>query len=548
MCRVIIADDEPKVSLLIKSLILWDELGLQLVATASDGISALALIEEHRPDIVITDIRMPGYDGIELIERAKALDPGIDFIIISGYRHFEYAQKAIRFGVEDYLLKPLKAVEINQTLRKMIAKYKERDRAKQLEQDYSVRVENDLQRLHAQLMSGLLQSGPGGKGAAAGLWAALPATLNEINRDFSLSFADDFFQVFVVKADVHFESLNPNVRKLLVEKSSGVVRDALRGKCHVSLLYPTDRGIYVLVNFGEAQQKPLRKALVSIIDELQSQSELFDRIRVTVGLGRQARDIRDMALAVREAEAALANRLTLGAGRILDRVGDLETAPAVSRFVTAQVRNRLLTAVEILDGAEIATILADFERAAAADEGLTGKALEAICEELVQILRFGLKSQNAVDDWVERQEAEFMEKFAMCSSQKEVFLLLAAYAETLIGHVTALRKSESNKPVREAQKYIQANFAQPVSLESVSLRAGFNPTYFSLLFKKETGMNFLEYLTDVRIREAKRLLSDPRKTIADVSAGVGYSDVKHFSKVFTRITGIHPSKYRKLYY
>ena len=108
MCRVIIADDEPKVLLLIKNLIQWEELGLELVATANDGISALEMIEELHPDIVITDIRMPGYDGIELIEKAKALDPRIDFIIISGYRHFNYAQKAIRFGVEDYLLKPLK--------------------------------------------------------------------------------------------------------------------------------------------------------------------------------------------------------------------------------------------------------------------------------------------------------------------------------------------------------------------------------------------------------------------------------------------------------
>ena len=131
MCRVIIADDEPKVLLLIRNLIQWEELGLELVATANDGISALDLIEELHPDIVITDIRMPGYDGIELIERAKALDSRIDFIIISGYRHFNYAQKAIRFGVEDYLLKPLKALEINQTLRKMTEKYKERDKAKQ---------------------------------------------------------------------------------------------------------------------------------------------------------------------------------------------------------------------------------------------------------------------------------------------------------------------------------------------------------------------------------------------------------------------------------
>ena len=99
------------------------------------------------------------------------------------------------------------------------------------------------------------------------------------------------------------------------------------------------------------------------------------------------------------------------------------------------------------------------------------------------------------------------------------------------------------------QKYIQDNFRNAISLESVSQKAGFNATYFSLLFKKETGMNFLEYLTE-SAHQGKRncLLADPRKAIADVAEEVGYSDVKHFSKLFTRSTGLHPSKFRKLYY
>jgi len=126
--------------------------------------------------------------------------------------------------------------------------------------------------------------------------------------------------------------------------------------------------------------------------------------------------------------------------------------------------------------------------------------------------------------------------------------LLGSYASSLITHVAARRKSENSKPIREAQKYIQENFGSAISLESISQKAGFNATYFSLLFKKETGMNFLEYLTDVRIKEGKLMLADPRKSIADVAEAVGYSDVKHFSKLFTRSTGIHPSKFRKLYY
>ena len=539
MCRVIIADDEPKVLLLIKNLIRWEELGLELVATANDGISALELIEELHPDIVITDIRMPGHDGIELIEKAKALDPRIDFIIISGYRHFNYAQKAIRFGVEDYLLKPLKAVEINQTLRKMTEKYKERDKAQQREEQYSARIEDDAKKRQEQFIASLLVEKPAG---------ATPATLDSVNEEFGLDFRADAFQAFIVKTDVYYASLNPNVRKLLMEKSMGVIKDALQGKCHAFLLHPTEHGIYGLVNFSEAQKKTLRKAMVAIIDALQSQSELFDRIKVTIGLGHQSEAIDEMADSVKEAEYAVANRLIHGAGRIIDRTGGRESAELVRQMISAPVRNNLLKGVEILDDSEIRNVFDALAEQVASNEAMTGKAIAALCEECIQILRFGLKSQNSVDEWVEEKQADFFEKFGMCNTQKDVFQLLDSYASSLITHVAARRKSENSKPIREAQKFIQENFGSAISLESISQKAGFNATYFSLLFKKETGMNFLEYLTDVRIKEAKLLLADPRKSIVDVAEAVGYSDVKHFSKLFTRSTGIHPSKFRKLYY
>jgi len=539
MCRVIIADDEPKVLLLIKNLIQWEELGLELVATANDGISALEMIAELHPDIVITDIRMPGYDGIELIEKAKELDPHIDFIIISGYRHFNYAQKAIRFGVEDYLLKPLKALEINQTLRKMTEKYKERDRAKQREEQYSARIEDDAKKRQEQFIVSLL---------AEKSESPIPATVDSVNEAFGLDFKADAFQSFIVKTDVYYASLNPNVRKLLMEKSLGVIKDALQGKCHACLLHPTEHGIYGLVNFSEEQKKALRRSMMTIIDALQSQSELFDRIKVTIGLGRQSDAIGDMAASLREADYAVANRLVYGAGRIIDRTSGQETVEIVRQIISAPVRASLLRAVEILDDAEVRGVFEAVADQVASHEGMTGKAIAALCEECVQILRFGLKSQNSVDDWAEEKQVDFFEKFGMCNAQKDVFQLLSAYASNLITHVAERRKGENSKPIREVQKYIQENFRSAISLESVSQKAGFNATYFSLLFKKETGMNFLEYLTEVRIKEAKLLLSDPRKAIADVAEEVGYSDVKHFSKLFTRSTGLHPSKFRKLYY
>lgn len=542
MCRVLIADDEPKVLLLIKNLIEWDALGLELVATASDGVSALTAIGELRPDIVITDIRMPGYDGIELIGRAKEMNQAIDFIIISGYRHFDYAQRAIRFGVEDYLLKPLKAVEINQTLRKMIEKYRDRELAREREARYSAHAERDKQMLHERFVTMALGLGDDDDLPDRAL------SLEQVNRKYALNLLPHEFQVFAVKTDVGADSFGANVRKLLTEKTVGAIRDAVKDHCHACLLYSSERGIYGLLNFRESQKKALRRALVAVIDDLQSQKEIFDRIKVSVGLGRQSGDVHEMHLSAQDAELAMLNRLVLGTGRILERPSHDNSEIVVAQIISVDVRKRLLQGIEILDASALTLVIDGLAETASNYNGMSGKAVLAIFEECAQILRFGLRAQNAVDPQIEALQSAAFEELGMCHSQREAFLLLRRYTASLVDHVVAFRKSEGAKPVRDAQKFIQANFASPIGLESVSERVGFNPTYFSLVFKKETGMNFLEYLTDVRIREAKRLLSDPRKTIADVAFEVGYSDVKHFSRLFTRSTGLHPSKYRKLYY
>ena len=119
MLKVVIADDEARILSLIRLLPDWDALGIEVAGTAGNGLEALALIERERPDILITDIRMPGCQGLELIERARRTVPDIEIIIISGYAHFEYAQTAIKLGVGDYLLKPIKKDELTATLSKL---------------------------------------------------------------------------------------------------------------------------------------------------------------------------------------------------------------------------------------------------------------------------------------------------------------------------------------------------------------------------------------------------------------------------------------------
>ena len=119
MLKVIIADDERLICRLVQALADWESLGMEVAALAENGLEALELIKSREPDILITDIRMPGCDGLELIRSAKELMPDLEVVIISGYAHFEYAQKAMKYGAGYYLLKPIKQTELMETLEKI---------------------------------------------------------------------------------------------------------------------------------------------------------------------------------------------------------------------------------------------------------------------------------------------------------------------------------------------------------------------------------------------------------------------------------------------
>ena len=125
MLRVVLADDEKKVLLLMCKLIDWESLGFEIVGMASDGMHALEMIRDKQPHLLVTDIRMPGFDGIDLIRQAKQIQPGLHFIVVSGYAQFEYAQNALKYGVEGYLLKPLKVQEMTDLLTRLKGKLSE---------------------------------------------------------------------------------------------------------------------------------------------------------------------------------------------------------------------------------------------------------------------------------------------------------------------------------------------------------------------------------------------------------------------------------------
>jgi len=162
MLRVLIADDEERICQLILALGEWQRLGLEVVGTAQNGPDALQLLRTLTPDILITDIRMPGFDGLKVLEEARRELPGLEVIVISGYAQFDYAQTAIRFGVGEYLLKPINRNALNHSLEKMVAQLNQR---MQRETDIESMLETQQddrgqlrRRLAADLLAGRMEA------------------------------------------------------------------------------------------------------------------------------------------------------------------------------------------------------------------------------------------------------------------------------------------------------------------------------------------------------------------------------------------------------
>lgn len=203
MIRVLVADE--KVCQLICKLIHWEELEMKLVGTASNGIGSLQMIEAEHPDLVMTDIRMPGYDGMELLKRARIQNPDMEFIIISGYSHFEYAQTAIRYGVSDYILKPVNEEALNATLQKVRQRYME----------HQVLTEKNLEQKKQQVLDQAR--------VRETLWmdleyARIPRNMEALNEKYWYHFQEGKFRTFLIQADVkNNENLSENYADNVME-------------------------------------------------------------------------------------------------------------------------------------------------------------------------------------------------------------------------------------------------------------------------------------------------------------------------------------------
>ena len=425
---------------------------------------------------------------------------------------------------------------MNSTLKRMHDAYMERNERLTQEELFRITLQNDIDRLRAGFFSDIL------------LQKRIDTqelTMELVNERYHYQFAPGCFQIVVIKID-GVDAKIPMNQEFLREKVLEAFNSRIREYCYDSEICLEGYSCYAVLNYREEDGKTIRRVMKQILDFLLLQNDIFERLRVTIGMGSIEQEMRRIHRSLKAAVRAVEERLVKGTNRMLECEA-VSGASFADSEAFLKFNQNISTALTNLDEAGVLSAIDVLKETMLSACPASGHDILQMAKEIVHIYIFTARQNRFPLEIGETFVEDYVRTIDNMSSADEIF----AYARATVGdsfeRLLQKKRTEDNKPVRFAKQYIRENYGMPITLESISELAGFNPTYFSTMFKKETGMTFTEYLLQTRIEAAKDMLKDTNLNISAICERVGYSDHKYFSKTFTRETGLKPNQYRKLY-
>lgn len=526
MYKVLIADDEIKVCQLIESLVEWAKLDLQLAAMVHNGLEAVKAVEELDPDIVIADIRMPELDGLALLRRIKEAKKDIYFLIISGYRNFEYVRDALQNEAEDYLLKPIRKAELHGALQKIIDKMNKK-------REFSKNV-NCLRQ--GEFVRGILEHRTE---------EDYPNSPDWINEKFHCGFTGAQISVFAVKIDIWTDQNFSESISVLGRRACQIAWRELEKSGFISSVAAEKDMLLGIVDGRAACSEEFKNCLRHIVRDINGVSDKTMKVRAAAGVGGCG-SFRDLYRLAAKSQRLVWDRLWIeNADIILDEEVQQSSD---GDFFSFGLQRDFRNAVECLNEEQafkvIDAVLGNINR----EKYLwaSGWKIYEAFEKMFFAVGNMIKKMMPPTELSEYFRGA-VSRLRMCGSLLELCRYTKKTISYLFREVRKNKEFLQRKPVRDAKQYICDHFSEELTLEAVSARAGLNPAYFSTVFKAETGLTFTKYLTDIRIEKAKELLLNPELSVSEVAWSVGYKDDKYFMRVFKKTAGLTAAKYRKLY-
>ena len=524
MYRIMLADDEGIVTDSLKFIIEKEFAGLCEIETAKTGRAVIELAETFRPDIAFMDIQMPGINGIEAMKEIRRSNSSTVFIILSAYDKFDYAKEAINLGVLDYLNKPFSREMITEVLQramKQIDSAKERRR-----QELSIREK--IETVTPVIESGFVYSI---------LFQESPSVTESYKE--LLSIEENFGCMMILAVvDADADSENPVGSGIRVQSEYTKIRDMIRGRlgCVTGPLL-SNKIICYFPQKNSRMDYDTRVRTIERCEELLS--ELLEKTGVSARIGIGS--VQPVEAASDSYKAAL-EALHFSSAEVA-HASDLPIGCAYEPDYPADLEKKLFAAVSSGDAGLTREYAASFF--AWMKETYPDALIDARLKCLEFVLwaeRLAYESGGMTYRFLRR--SDYLPSLMECGGFNELEVWFTGKISEAAHNVTVKKEEKLGNLVEDAKRYISENYSKDISLDEISGKVDVSPYYFTRLFKEETGETFLEYLTGVRMAEAKELMKEPGISVKEICTQVGYSDPNYFSRIFKKTVGKTPTEYR----
>lgn len=529
MINLVIADDEERVCRLINALGEWEKLGIHVSGFASNGIEALELVKTEKADILITDIRMPGYNGLELIQEVRKISENIKIIVISGYANFEYAQSAIKSGVSDYLLKPINKNALNETLHRLVEELNSEREETTIIKNIQNELQEQIGKNREMLLNVVLDH------------SLKRCSIENLRERYHFHAEEGCFQTIVGKFDSSILNIpEEEIKNFLWDRFESCINRDLKKYVYDLVMWSHDYWLYVLLNFPENEDTQVRKLIRSAFNEMIAGKEFFHQGEITFAFGRMVKDPAELSLSMDVAKKNVGERLLTGSGKIYEQ--DCGGSSLWGKRLLNEFSRKLDKAMESLNVDDFQKDIDSLQEIIMQTPGVHGWEIYEFVREAGNLVLTRVEVEDGLN-----ARREFQAQCFNSNSVQALFGVLKDMASGQMKRMLAFKEDELARPVRLAKNYIRQHYQEPLTLEEVADKVGLTQAYFSSLFKKETQVGFARYLMGERMDAAKEMLRETNMSVKEICHQVGYNDVKHFTHVFEKSVGVKPAAYRKLY-
>jgi two-component system response regulator YesN len=527
MYRALIVDDEPIAIQSIEFIIKNNFTTIEIAEKARSGRDAIEKSYYSRPDIILMDINMPGINGLEAMRQIRKVNPEVRFIVTSAFDYFDYAVEAVAIGVDEYILKPVREEKLTEALNKVIKVIESKRESLRRETELKEKIELVIPILENGFINSLC------------MMEDNTVELNYFRKLFDYEKVGGYVLVIEFGEKDDGKITNRIGAGVKNQKLYNNYRDILKSSCNcvIGPMMLNRIIVYVLDDVRNSEYD--QKVAADRIARGFYQRAKIHYSDIYIGIGSFYDNLNKAKKSYHEALQALRQVTKIDDDSTIMHIQDIieDTIEICTEYEEVSDKDIYQNAAQ----GDVNNTLISFEKyyvTLCKDESIDFDTLKNKC--ILLIIGFtnrwnkGIKDYNIV-----------LSEIIQAYNINVLKTICKKYIEETVCQIASSKQKKTNSIIEIADKYMQDNFGEDIALDDIARAVNLSPYYFSHFYKDETGINFIDKLTNIRIEKAKEYLGNGEVSIKEISRLVGYTDPNYFSKLFKKIVGVTATEYKE---